>query len=124
MNRQQKRQQERNHEKIKNRTYTFEDCRKIVSATVKDTERKYDALYSSCLAASLSAPPYNFGRKRVCAFLQLFFGQLEAVNLGTVTDEQLKAVSERLGVYITSDDDTLSVTLDVDPKPPTYEKKK
>lgn len=105
MNRKQKRQSG-------DRLYSYVECVKMMNQVLMETERKYDARYSMCLATALSAPPLNFGRKRVCDVVKLFFDQVEALRIGTVTEEQIKEEAEKLGVIIKSDNEKLEIYID------------
>jgi hypothetical protein len=112
LSRQQKRQLERQVEKARNRTYTYEECKQYVNMAMKDAQRKYDLQYSMCLATALSAPPLNFGKKRVCRTLKLFFDQIEGLHIGTITEDQIRTEIEKLGVIIRNDSEKLEIYLD------------
>jgi hypothetical protein len=83
----------------------------MIEMVIKELKSKYDARYSSCLTTTLSAPPLNFGKKRVCEAVKLFFDQIEAIQLGTVTDEQVIEEAKKLGVIITSNDHIFEVVV-------------
>jgi hypothetical protein len=112
MNRQQRRQSEKSVQKKENRLYTYEECLRMMQHVLTETERKYDARYSMCLATALSAPPLNFGPKRVCDVVKLFFDQVDALRIGTVTEEQIREEAEKLGVIIKCENYKLEIYID------------
>jgi hypothetical protein len=79
-------------------------------------QSKYNKQYTLCLAAALSAPPLNFGRKRACRFMSLFFDQIENLNNGTVTYEQMEIEAKKLGITITYEDDKFVVNINPNKK--------
>lgn len=119
MNRQQRRHADRSIGKKETKLYTYDECLRMMQEVLTETERKYDARYSMCLATALSAPPLNFGPKRVCDVVKLFFDQVEALRIGTVTEEDIKIEAEKLGVIIKCNDYKLEVYID-----PTIKKKR
>jgi hypothetical protein len=103
------REQKRNNQK---KMYSKEDCMRMIINTMRDSERKYDIRYSMCLATALSAPPLNFGPKRVCRVVKLFFDQIEALRIGTVTEDQIKEEAEKLGVVVVTNEDKTEIYID------------
>ena len=116
MTRQQRRNEQRIDAKIKNKVYTFNEVAQIIKVATTDAKKEYDVNYSICLATALSSPPFNFGKKRVCNVLKLFFDQMKAVDEKVVTAEQLITEAEKVGVFIKNDENKLSVYLDIDGK--------
>ena len=82
----------------------------------KFMQSKYDKIYTLCVAASLSAPPLNFGRKRACDFMSLFFDQIECINNGNVTLEEMEEEAKKLGITITNENDKFIVNINRDKK--------
>ena len=122
MNRQQRRHAERDIQKKETKLYTYDECLRMMQEVLTETERKYDARYSMCLATALAAPPLNFGPKRVCDVVKLFFDQIEALRIGTVTEEDIKNEAQKLGVIIKCENYKLEIY--IDPKINRREKKK
>ena len=73
---------------------------------------EYDILYSTCLATSLNAEPINFGKKRVCRVLELFFGQVDAVKHCALKEETIIEEAEKLGLLMKRTNGTLEVYID------------
>jgi hypothetical protein len=88
----------------------------LVRVAVMDAKKEYDINYSVCLANALAAPPFNFGKKRVCNLLKIFFDQVKAVDDKTVTAEQLIVEAEKVGVFVKNEDNHLEIYLNIDEK--------
>lgn len=112
INRQQRRQAQREEDKIKKKMYTYEECKAIATKIVRQTQKEYDARYSICLATSLSAPPLNFGKKRVCRTIQLFFDQVDALRDKIITEEEIRKEAQRVGLFVREENDMLAVYID------------
>ena len=112
MNRQAKRQQARKDDKVRNKMYTFNECHQITQKMIQQTKAEYDARYSLCLATAVSSPPYNFGKKRVCGVLGLFFDQVKALEEKTIDEDDVRKIAKKLGVLVQEENDTLAVYLD------------
>jgi hypothetical protein len=93
--------------------YTEEEVKKMIELTMKINASTYDARYSQALAVALSTDPLNFGPKRVCRTVKLFFDQLDGLRLGTITDDQIAEEAKKLGVVAkTTDKGTFEVYID------------
>jgi hypothetical protein len=98
----------RQQQYVKQRTYTYDECRQIAVRMVKDavvsTEKsmadKYDTLYTLALTSALSSEPFKFGKKRLCEVLDLFFGQVEGLILGTIDPSELLEIAKLKGVTV------------------------
>ena len=112
MSRQQRRQEAREEVKIKNRTYTYDECVRIAHTLVRGVEAEYSVKYSLCLAAALNAEPTNFGKKRVCRTLKLFFDQLEAMDSGLLTIEEVSEVAKKVGIRASEEESQFAITID------------
>lgn len=112
MNRSERRREYREVNRIKSKMYTYEECQTVALNMVKETHKKYDARYSLCLATALNAPPLNFGKKRICDVVKLFFDQVSCVNSGIITEEQLREEGKKLGILVEGQDDTLAIYID------------
>lgn len=116
MLRQQKRQLARQEAKeetqIKTRTYTYDECVRIAHTLIKDVEAQYSVKYALCLAAALNAEPTSFGRKRVCRTMKLFFDQVDAIDSGLLTLDEVKEVAKKVGVITGEEDNAYTVTID------------
>ena len=110
--RQQKRREAREESKIKNRTYTYDECVRIAHTLIKDVEAQYSVKYALCLASALHAEPTSFGKKRVCRTMKLFFDQVDAIDSGVLTLDEVKAVAKNVGVVAGEEDNAYSVTID------------
>jgi hypothetical protein len=111
MSRQQKRQELREVQKMENRLYTYNECRKMMLLTIKETESKYNVRYGLCLSAALSNEPFNFDNKMVCEVLKLLFDQVEGIRSGIIDEDQIKEEAEKLGVSIIDDGQKLIVDI-------------
>lgn len=112
MSRTERRAEKKTFDKITRRTYTYSECKKIAEAAVLEAEKDYDVRYATCLATALAAPPLNFGSVRVCRVVNLFFGQVEALKIGTVSEEEVREQALKVGVMIKNDDESISVYID------------
>ena len=92
--------------------YTYEECKAIATKMVKQTQKEYDVRYSICLATSLSAPPLNFGKKRVCRTIKLFFDQIDALKDKIVTEEEIRKEAQKVGLFVKEENDMLAVYID------------
>jgi hypothetical protein len=105
MNRQQRRQDERQQTKAQNRLYTYDECRRIVLTMLAEQQeaikQKYDTLYTLASICALHAEPFKFGKKRIGEFVNLFFGQVDGLNDGTINAELLLETAESLGITFT-----------------------
>lgn len=120
MNRQERRKEQRLDNKIENKMYTAKECRTMLINALTEhnslVQSKYEKQYTLCLAAALSAPPLNFGRKRACDFMTLFFDQIECINNGNVTYEEMETEARKLGVTITYEDNKFVVNINANKK--------
>ena len=122
-----KRRQARYEDKIKNRTFTFDQVCQIVNATeqnkekefterlktkIKDKEREFDIMYAVAMATTLAAPPLNFRHKRVCSFVQNFFGQIDAMQKELISLDELLIEAAKVGVLLQNRGDGLEVYID------------
>jgi len=100
LTRSQARREERENEKIRNRTYTYSEMKRLVTMALTNQEREYDMRYALVMASTLSSEPYNFRSKRVCAFTCLFFDQIGALDDGRITLDELKIEAAKVGVLL------------------------
>jgi hypothetical protein len=97
VSRQQRRQAERNEAKARKRLFTYDECRRIALKMLDEQKAKYDTLYLLASISALHAEPFRFGRKRIAEFTNLFFGQVDGINAGTIDAELLLETAESLG---------------------------
>ena len=106
MNRKQRRQDEREEAKARKRLYTYDECLKITMAMLAEQQetikQKYDTLYTLASVCALHAEPFKFGKKRIGEFVNLFFGQVDGLNDGTIGAELLLETAESLGITFES----------------------
>lgn len=101
MNRQQKRYEYRQSQKvIVNKTYTYTECMAMVDKAIQEKENQYCVTYALCLANSLSAQPLNFGHKRVCNVMELFFDTINEVTTGTRPVSEIIDEAKQVGVSV------------------------
>ena len=112
LTRQQKRQLERKEQKLQHKLFTYPECQQLLLEGIKKAQREYDLQYSICLASALSADPLNFGKKRVCRTLKLFFDQINGLHGGYITEDLIRKEAERLGVIIVNDEHKMEIYLD------------
>lgn len=90
------RQQRRNDEK----KITLKEARMLAQLREDELKRKFDFTYSAMLITTLSAPPYNFGKKRMKQFFDELWGQIYAVADGHIEDSFILAEVEKYGMKI------------------------
>ena len=112
----------RKQQYFKQRTFTYDECvaisTKMVKETVIATEKamaeKYDTLYTLALTSTLSAEPFNFGKKRLCQVFDLFFGQVEGLILKTIDPDQLLEEAKKKGITIQNDSGLFEVKINTE----------
>ncbi len=116
VNSKQRRRERRNNnvdvKKLERRLYTYDECLEIMSSIIKKTENECIARYSICMAVALASPPLNFGKKRVCNALQLFFDQMEGIKLKLIEVDDIEEEAKLLGVNIDRTNDIYSINID------------
>jgi hypothetical protein len=88
------------------------DFEQQVELEVEKRMNKYQATSALCLATCLSAPPLRFGNKRVCDLLELFFDQMEGLNIGTISENQVIEEASRLGVNLKYENNKIIICLE------------
>jgi len=111
-----KRREERNIIRQQKTLYTYEELLRYIQIAMDDAKKKYNVRYTMCLATTLSAPPFNFGKKRVCEVVKLFFDQIEGIQLGTIDDKQIEDEARKLGITTQYIDGQFVVDVDSRPK--------
>ena len=80
------------------KSYTYKEIVAALMDQEKTLKEKYNLRYTRCLATVLSTPPYNFGKKRVCDVVNMFMEQIEGLQLGTITEDQIEDTAAKVGV--------------------------
>jgi hypothetical protein len=114
MNRRDKRNKELLDRKLQNRLFTYDECMKIAARLVAESQSRYDMLYTTASACALSAPPFNFGKKRVGLFMRLFFDQIVGLKDGTIDPELLIETCRGLNIDIQHQDGKFIVDIDTE----------
>ena len=112
MKRQQKRQQARQYEKYANKTYTFNQLVEFAKKIQEDTINMYDDLFTDALVNALNAEPFRFGKKRIAQVLEMLFGQVEGVILGTIDKEMIKDTARSLGIITKHVDNSFVINIE------------
>jgi hypothetical protein len=137
MNRQQRRQDEREETKARKRLYTYDECRRIALTMLAEEneqhkkslaeqkakyeamlaeqqetiKQKYDTLYTLASVCALHAEPFKFGKKRIGEFVNLFFGQVDGLIDKTIEPEQLLETTKSLGITVENVDGKFVVNI-------------
>lgn len=107
-----RRDEARYEDKAKTRLYNYDEVVDLMHKIIKKTENHYCAKYSQILASALNAPPFNFGKKRVCTLLELFYDQIQGLHNDTIEFALISETAKKLGVIVENKDDKYTITID------------
>jgi hypothetical protein len=111
MTRQQRRNELRLVNKVENRLYNFNEIKAIIDVTEKNIQRQFETTYPLAIVNALRAEPFCFGKKRISEVLNLIYGNIEGLKLGTINVEEMVSVANDVGVKITYVNDGLHIDM-------------
>jgi hypothetical protein len=98
MNRAERRRNDRAEIKLDKKLFTWEEVQHLCELERRKMSTLADMFYNVCVANVLNSPPYNFGRKRVCKFLDTLLGMIQAFKANVIDTSELYEVARKVGV--------------------------
>lgn len=112
MRRQKLRDDARYEDRAKTRLYNYDEVVDLMHKIINRTENHYCAKYSQILAVALNAEPYNFGKRRICRLLELFYDQIKGLHDKTIEYELISQTAKTLGVIVENKDEKYTINID------------
>jgi hypothetical protein len=86
--------------RLKQRSYAYAESLQIASGMVLEAKQRYDYTYTLAAIAALNSAPFNFGKKRMAEFLNLFLGQIDGLINGHIEPDDLLDTAKRLDILM------------------------